>query len=263
MPTLTVTGDAVWDGVLTVGFAFTVFVVIAQRFVQSPYGRFASGKMGVNLDPRLGWWLMELPATVVFVAVFVMGSRRSEPMALVLGGVWLIHYANRGWFFPLTLRVAEGQKSSFSITVVLAGWFVTAMHGYLNAAWFTEFGHHLSLEWLTDPRFWVGAVIYYSGLLLVLHSERVVRQLRDPKDTTGPRYRIPRGGGFRWVTNPAYLGELVGWAGFALMTWSPAGLLIFCISAANLVPRAFATHQWYQEKFPDYPDRKVLIPGIL
>lgn len=263
MPSVHVSGDPVYDGVLTLGFAFVVFIVIAQRFVQSPYGRFASGKMGVNLDPRLGWWLMELPATVVFVAVFALGARRMEPMALILGGVWLLHYANRGWFFPLTLRVAPGKKSSFSITVVLAGWFVTGMHGYLNAAWFTEYGDHLTVDWLTDPRFIAGALVYYSGLALVVHSERVVRNLRDP-NADGPEYRIPYGGGFRFVTNPAYLGELVGWAGFALMTWSWAGVLIFAISAANLVPRAFATHRWYQERFPDYPtERKVLVPGLL
>ena len=181
-------------------------------------------------------------------------------MALVFGAIWCVHYGNRGWFFPLTLRRAEGSTSSFSVTVVLSGWFVTAMHGYLNAAWFTEHGH-FTAAWLADPRFLIGLPVYACGLGLVLHSEGVVRRLRG---SPGPRYRIPRGGGFEYVTNPAYLGELVGWAGFALMTWSLAGVLIFCISAANLVPRAFATQRWYRERFPDYPsDRKVLIPGLL
>ena len=253
------TGDPVYDTVLAVGFGFAAFVVVAAFFVQSPYGRFASEKMGLSLDPRLGWWLMELPATLVFVVVWAMAGNFSAP-ALVFGAIWLVHYANRGWFFPLTLKVREGQKGTFSLTVVLAGWFVTAMHGYLNAAWFTDFGQ-FTTDWFIDPRFIGGAAIYYAGLGLVLHSERTVRNLRVPG---GPRYVIPRGGGFRWVTNPAYLGELVGWAGFALMTWSLAGVLIFCISAANLVPRAFATHRWYQEKFEDYPsDRKVLIPFVL
>ena len=76
-------------------------------------------------------------------------------------------------------------------------------------------------------------------------------------------YRIPRGGLFRWVSSPSYLTELGAWAGFALCTWSLAGVFIFLISAANLVPRAFATHRWYRERFPDYPpERKALIPYV-
>jgi 3-oxo-5-alpha-steroid 4-dehydrogenase 1 len=41
-------------------------------------------------------------------------------------------------------------------------------------------------------------------------------------------------------------------------------VMIFLISAGNLVPRAFQTHKWYREKFPDYPaERKVIIPHVL
>ena len=40
--------------------------------------------------------------------------------------------------------------------------------------------------------------------------------------------------------------------------------LNLALSAANLVPRALATHRWYRERFPDYPqDRKALIPFVL
>ena len=76
--------------------------------------------------------------------------------------------------------------------------------------------------------------------------------------------RIPHGGAFRWVSSPQYLGELTAWAGFSIMTWGLPGVMIFLISAGNLVPRAFQTHRWYREKFPDYPrERKALIPHVL
>lgn len=62
----------------------------------------------------------------------------------------------------------------------------------------------------------------------------------------------------------AYLAELIAWAGFALLTWSLAGVVIFLITTGNPVPRAFATHKWYREKFADYPaDRKALIPFVI
>jgi len=64
--------------------------------------------------------------------------------------------------------------------------------------------------------------------------------------------------------NPSYLTELTGWAGFAICTWSLAGVFVLVVSLGNLVPRAFATQKWYRERFPDYPrERKVLIPYLL
>ena len=91
-----------------------------------------------------------------------------------------------------------------------------------------------------------------------------MRELRDPNPKAGaPRYSIPTGFLFEYVTSPQYFTELTGFLGWAIMTWSPAGLFIFLISAANLIPRAIASHKWYHEKFDNYPTkRKVLIPFV-
>ena len=59
------------------------------------------------------------------------------------------------------------------------------------------------------------------------------------------------------------LGE-AEWLGFAIMTWSIAGLAFFLWTFFNLVPRALSHHKWYKEKFPDYPkSRKAVFPFIL
>ena len=255
------TGNAAFDTVLAIGFAFAAFTIVGSLFIPGAYGRFASDKMGVNLNPKLGWWLMEIPATVVFLWFYAQGPRALEPMPLVLAAIWLIHYGNRGWFFPLSLRVVPGKKASFSVTVMVLGMLVTAAHGYLNATWFSGLGAHLTNDWFTDPRFLAGLVVYYAGYFTILRSEYIVRHLRD---APGADYRIPHGGAFRWVSSPQYLGELTAWAGFSLMTWGLPGVMIFLISAGNLVPRAFQTHRWYREKFPDYPpERKALIPHVV
>ncbi len=260
------TGNATYDTVLIIGFLFVMFVIFGAFFTQSPYGRFASDKYGISLNPKLGWWLMEIPATVVFLYFFITGTNNTSPVVIVLCLVWLIHYANRGWFFPLSIRVAKSERKSFGIMVVALGMFVTAMHGYLNATFFTEYGEHLqTIDWFTDPRFMIGIIIYYFGYILTVHSEAVVRNLRDPNDLESGKeeFKIPYGGGYKYVSSPTYLGELIAWAGFSIMTWSWAGVLIFCITAGNLIPRAFATHKWYLEAFDDYPkDRKALIPFI-
>ncbi len=262
------TGDATFDTVLTIGLAFALLTIIGGALSpQTPYGRFGHDRWGVALNPKFGWWLMEIPATVVFLWFFLRSSGAWQPMALILAAVWLIHYGNRGWFFPLSIRVAPGRKSSFSISIVLSGMFVTAIHAYLNATWFTRLGEHLTVAWLSDPRFWIGLLVYYSGFALILHSEWVVRNLRPkkhPADGSAPAYRIPYGGGYRYVSSPTYLGELTAWAGFSIMTWGLPGVMIFLISAGNLIPRALATQKWYEEKFPDYPsDRKAIIPYVL
>ena len=78
------------------------------------------------------------------------------------------------------------------------------------------------------------------------------------------QYKIPRGGAFEWASNPQYFFELLAWFGYTLLSKNPGGVIVFAVSAANLVPRAFAQHQWYQGKFEDYPkDRKVIIPFVL
>jgi 3-oxo-5-alpha-steroid 4-dehydrogenase 1 len=65
------------------------------------------------------------------------------------------------------------------------------------------------------------------------------------------------------VNNPSYFSELCFRVGFAVMTWSLAGIYILTISMANLIPRAIATHRWYRQRFPDYPSkRKILIPYV-
>ncbi|MHA7833081.1 MAG: 3-oxo-5-alpha-steroid 4-dehydrogenase, partial [Algiphilus sp.] len=86
------TGDPVFDTILAIGLAFAVVTLLGSIFVPAPYGRFAQGS-GINLHPKLGWWLMEIPATVVFLFFFL----RTDPDAwttttLVLAGLWLLHY---------------------------------------------------------------------------------------------------------------------------------------------------------------------------
>ncbi|RJF86273.1 3-oxo-5-alpha-steroid 4-dehydrogenase [Oleomonas cavernae] len=257
------TGNETFDTWLAVGFGFAAFTLLGSLFAKSPYGRFASDKMGVNLNPKLGWWLMELPATVVFFWFYLQGARAFEVTPLALALVWTIHYGNRGWFFPLSLRVARNRSSTFSITVMLLGMFVTGLHGYLNATFFTQYAPHLTGAWLADPRFIGGLAVYLCGLFLTVRSEAIMRHLRDP-NAAGQDYKIPYGGAFRYVSSPQYLGELTAWAGFALMTWGLPGVMIFLISAGNLVPRAFQSHRWYHERFPGYPsDRKAIIPFII
>lgn len=256
-----------YQWVLNIAFVYVALIVIGGLIMPAPYGRFASDKMGFSLSPRLGWFLMELPATLSFVFFYFQGEKRFELVPMIFLGIWLLHYGNRGFVFPFFMRVAKGAKGSFGLLVVVAGWFVTVMHGYLNAVFISQLGEHLNQAWLTDPRFIIGLCIYFFGFTMNVHSDAIIRNLRSKEEVErGDKvYRIPQGGLFRYVSNPSYLTELLSFTGFAIATWSLGAVFVLLVSAANLIPRAFQVHKWYKEKFGDeYPkDRKVLIPFIL
>jgi 3-oxo-5-alpha-steroid 4-dehydrogenase 1 len=258
-------GSASYDLVLQIGFAIALVTLVSAAFVQTPYGRFADSRYGVSLDPRIGWFLMELPASVVFIWYFVQGEHALAPFPLFVLFVWGVHYLNRGFVMPALMRVPRGQKSSFSFFVVAVGWAVTSLHGYLNGTWASSLSDRIGWDAFAEPSFVIGVAIYYGGLAVNLHSDHIVRNLRTKEEIRQgiKRYRVPHGGLFEYVTNPSYLSEIVFWLGFAIFTWSLAGVYILLVTCANLVPRAVATHRWYREKFPDYPpERRILIPFV-
>jgi hypothetical protein len=78
----------------------------------------------------------------------------------------------------------------------------------------------------------------------------------------GDRLLIPAAGRGSWCPAP-YLGEIMEWCGFALASWSLAGVAFAAWTVANLAPRARTNHQWYRAQFQDYPaGRKALLPFV-
>jgi len=105
------TGNPRYDTVLTLAFVFVVMVFIGAAVMKSPYGRFASNRWGVNLSPRLGWFLMELPAMLSFVFFYFQGQNRFEIVPLFFLFVWVVHYGNRGFVFPYLIRRYETPRA--------------------------------------------------------------------------------------------------------------------------------------------------------
>ncbi len=242
---------------------WAVFVVAVLTFVSllrltAPYGRHYSGRgWGPEMSNRAGWIVMELPATVLFASIYFMGQAASEPVPLVLLGIWQCHYLNRNFVYPLRTRTA-GKR--MPVAVVGSGFAFNVVNAYVNARFISHLGEY-GVAWLGDPRFLAGVALFVTGFALNIHSDNTLLRLRKPG---GTGYSVPRGGAFRYVSCPNYLGELLEWAGWALATWSPGGLAFFAYTAANLVPRALSHHRWYRTRFEEYPaNRKAVIPGVL
>ena len=260
------TGNIFYDTLLLVGFAYAAAILISSRMGTAQYGgRFGSNDRGIKFSSKMGWILMEIPSLILFPLFFFMGSNAGQTVPLFFLAIWMFHYANRALVTPMLMRTRPDAKNTFDLSVVLAGWVTLALHSYLNARFISEYGEHYQTDWLTDPRFIIGMIIYVAGFALNIHSDSIQRNLRSKTPAPDePRYKIPYGGGFKFVSCPQYLGEIMAFLGFAIMTWNLGALFVLAITMANLIPRALYTHKWFNKNFEEYPsERKAVIPFLL
>jgi hypothetical protein len=240
---------------LLVQFALCPVVLISLLWVTAPYGRHHHGGWGPKLPNRAAWLLMELPALLVITVLVWTSPAGAAPQAWVPLLFWVFHYGYRTFVFPALMRPSD---KTFPALLVLFAIAFNTLNGYNNAQALID-NSEATLPLLT-PHFFVGALVFMAGFALHFHADGVIRKLRQPGETG---YAIPRGGFFRWVSSPNYLGEIIQWTGWAIMTWSLAGVAFALFTFCNLAPRALANHRWYQNQFPEYPTgRKVLIPGL-
>ncbi len=241
--------------VLMFGLALLTF--LSLQLVSAPYGRHGRSGWGPTIASRTAWIVMESPAVVVFGALFLVGAHRADIVPLVLLSLWMLHYIQRTFVYPFRMRSA-GKEMALSIA--LMAFVFNLLNAYINSRQISHLGDYPS-TWLTDPRFLVGVAMLLAGWLINIHSDTILIRLRAPGESG---YKIPRGGLYRWVSCPNYLGEMLEWFGWALATWSMSGLAFAVYTVANLLPRARDHHRWYRREFPDYPsDRKAVIPFLL
>lgn len=246
-----------FHGVLVQGVLIVaVLTALSLLFIAAPYGRHARGGWGPQIDTRLAWVVMESPSVLWFLAVYFAGANAWSAAPLVLLVLWQAHYVQRAFVFPLKIR----PGGLTPVTVVAMGFTFNLVNAYVNARWIGEFGSY-GAAWLADPRLWIGAGLFALGYKINRRADAVLAGLRRPGETG---YKIPRGGLYELISCPNYFGELLEWTGWAIATWSLAGLSFALFTAANLVPRALAHHRWYHEKFPEYPrGRKAVVPFLL
>ncbi len=247
-----------WLSTLTcVWMLLALPVAVVLFFINAPYGRHNPGTWGPAVNARLGWILMESPAVVVPTVFFVMVRGWESPVMGVFFLIWQGHYVYRAWIYPFCLAKASSPMPAL---LMVCGMLFNMVNGSLLGAWLFIHPTVADSRWLASWPFVAGCVLFGIGMAVNFDSSRRLLRLRR-ENPDG--YSIPRGGMFRWVSCPNYLGEIVEWLGWALLTWSPAGLAFAVWTMTNLVPRARAHHRWYLARFPDYPTgRRILVPGI-
>ncbi len=262
MPELT---PALWHQFLLVtSFIVSPLVLIGLLFVPAAYGRHKTGHSklwGPTIPTRWSWVLMEAPSSVGFAFIFFLGDRALELAPLLLLLMWQVHYFQRTFIFPFKIRVKPGDRTPIGIPIMAIA--TNSVVSFLNASilsWTAIRGDYDN-TWLTDPRFLLGVLIFATGWHVNRKADAMLAALRKPGETG---YKVPRGWLYERVSCPNYLGEILVWTGWAVATWSWAGLAFLLVTICNLVPRAIQNHRWYHEKFPDYPaQRKAVVPYLL
>lgn len=247
----------IYNGLLIAWFAIAVVVFIMLFFVVAPYGRHTRKGWGYAVGNKLGWVLMEAASPIVFAVTFLLGENKTNPAALVFLVLWEMHYIHRAFIYPFSLRDTVHRMP---LSIISFGFLFNLMNGYLNGRYITHFSGGYPNTWLTDPRFIVGVVLFIAGYVINRQADQALRALRKPGESG---YKVSNHRLYRWVSSPNYLGEITIWVGWAIATWSVAGLAFAFWTVANLLPRARANHAWYRSTFDDYPpERKALIPKV-
>ena len=63
------------------------------------------------------------------------------------------------------------------------------MNGYLQSQYLVKYARY-DKTWLTTPQFIIGVILFLAGILINIHSDYILRNLRKPGETG---YKIPRG----------------------------------------------------------------------
>lgn len=251
------TQDTFWQFLIAMSL-IAVFVFIALYFIKAGYGIFRTSSWGLSINNRLAWTLMEAPVFVVMAVLWCRSGRTASLVPLIFFLLFQLHYFQRSFIFPLLLK----GKSRMPLAIMLMGIVFNLLNGFMQGWWLFYLAPETRYtpDWLLTPQFIIGLLLFFTGMAINWHSDHIIRHLRRPGDT---RHYLPSKGMYRYVTSANYLGEIIEWAGWAILTWSLSGLVFLWWTVANLVPRANAIWHRYKEEFGDaVGNRKRVFPFL-
>ena len=146
--------------------AMAVIVFVALFFFKAGYGYLSSSNWGPKISNKLAWVLMEAPAFVFLLYYTVRYSLsgrdtgNSEIVLYIMAGLYLLHYFQRSFIFPLMMR----GKSTMPIAIMLMGLVFNTLNAYLIGGWlYSEAPAGMyGTDWLTSPQFIIGTVIFFT-----------------------------------------------------------------------------------------------------
>lgn len=237
-----------------------VVVFFALYHIDAGYGKFYHHSWGPAINNKTGWMLMETPVFVAMLLLWLFSPRRADPVRFAFLLIFELHYFQRSFIFPLLIK----GRSKMPLSIIAMGIMFNSLNALMQGGWIFYISPEemYPLSWFADPRFIAGTLMFAAGMFINLQSDNIIRHLRKPGDN---KHYLPKGGMFRYVTSANYLGELMEWIGFAILTWSWSGAVFALWTFANLCPRAARIYEHYKDEFGDELDTrrvKRMIPFI-
>lgn len=235
-----------YDTVLIAMTVIALFVFVALFFVKAGYGRFITRQWGLSVSNKLGWIMMELPVFIFMLFFCISSDRALQVPHIVFFLLFELHYLQRSMIFPFIIK----GRNKMPVTVILLGAVFNSVNAFMQGGWifYVSPANYYNSAWMASPQFIVGTTVFLVGMVVNIHSDRIIRHLRNPGDT---QHYLPKGGMFKYVTSANYFGEFVEWVGFAILTWSWAGAVFALWTFANLAPRAHELRKSYMKQFPE------------
>lgn len=237
--------------------AFVVF--ITMFYITAPFGRHTTEKWGPSISNKAGWVIMELPSLLIMTYFLFAGTNSLSSFAWILFSFWIFHYFNRTFVYPFRIKPTEKKMP---LVIVLSAILFNCMNAGLNGYYLAELAPQGEYDviWLTSPLFIIGFLLFGTGMFINLKADSILINLRKPGETG---YKIPKGFLFKFITSPNLFGEIIEWTGFAIMAWNLPAFTFMFWTIANLLPRAKNHHDWYKNKFKEYPnERKIVFPFV-
>jgi len=242
----------------TILWASIAFIIcLCLFFITAPYGRHIREGWGPLIPARLGWILMESPCVILVIGYAALVRQDLLIVHQIFLLIWLIHYTHRTLIYPLVIRMTN---TKMPLSIALSALLFNIINVTVQCSgifYFTQY----SVDWMQSSQFVLGLSLFCVGMFINIKSDYIVAALKKER---GPGYHIPDKFLHKYIASPNYFGEIIEWAGWAMLTWSVSGVLFLIWTIGNLLPRALANHRWYRENFDNYPkERKAIIPGIL
>ncbi|CAG09532.1 unnamed protein product, partial [Tetraodon nigroviridis] len=207
----------------------------------------------------LAWFLQEMPAFLIPLLLTLTPHQASGTGKRLLLGTFVTHYFQRTFIYSFLTR---GRP--FPLNVMVAGAFFCSLSGFLQGHYLLHCAQY-DQHWTAGFRCRTGLLLFYTGMAINIHSDSVLRNLREPGEVV---YRIPTGtqthtlhlsssracgdlqarespagGFFRYVSGANFFGEITEWMGYAVATWSLPALSFALFSLCFIGPRALHHHR--------------------
>ncbi|KAJ3432112.1 polyprenol reductase [Anaeramoeba flamelloides] len=216
-----------------------------------------------SVPEKLGWisfYSIGLITTCVcfIISPFLFHYVSFNHSSLIISVLFAVHFVRR-IIECLFLQVfVDRRMNLFNLISGLSFYFFLALGNLV------EFQHYISFSKII-----LGSLIFVVASFLQCYSHFVLFGIRKKNPRAKSKdsyYEIPQGGLFKFVSAPHYLCEILIYFSFLYLNRlrSINFFLCFVFVCANLTQRSFRIHNWYLNKFDNYPEnRKKLIPFIL